>query len=99
AKGIRENEIDEAIHGSGIDVGKALGQTGTNGSAIGNTLLDRLDFGAISEEDFQKLRQVLMKLLEKRKQKIIDEAELEDHINDGWRFVDSVGESRAIVER
>ncbi|KXA97504.1 hypothetical protein AKJ39_03245 [candidate division MSBL1 archaeon SCGC-AAA259J03] len=98
-KGIKESEIEEAIHESEVDLGEVLSQAETDGSAAGNTLLDCLDFGTMSEGDFQEVKQALMKLLERGEQKVIDEAELEDHINDGWRFVDSVGESKAVVER
>ncbi|KXA92936.1 hypothetical protein AKJ41_03515 [candidate division MSBL1 archaeon SCGC-AAA259O05] len=103
AKGIRENEIDEAIHGSGIDIEEALEGSGEKGSGVstisGKPLLELLDFGILSDEDFQGLKQALMALLAEGEQKIIDKSDLDDHIDKGWRYVESVDEGRAIVEK
>ncbi|KXA97506.1 hypothetical protein AKJ39_03240 [candidate division MSBL1 archaeon SCGC-AAA259J03] len=40
-----------------------------------------------------------MDLLAEGEQKIIDKSELDEHIDKGWRYVDSVDERRAIVEK
>ncbi|KXA97675.1 hypothetical protein AKJ39_03070 [candidate division MSBL1 archaeon SCGC-AAA259J03] len=68
-QGVEEEKIDKALRAAEVDVEGALGMMDESESFLGVSevsLLDRLDFGTMNEEDFQEVKGVLMDLLEGR---------------------------------
>lgn len=109
AVGVSDEKIDEAIE-KWMDANEVLSKLDVSDEVKAEMLkssepskaLDSIDLGMLSLDAFQNLKERLLGLTSEKgesKQKVIPEKELEEHLENGWKYVDQNNGGKVIVEK